>query len=68
MCDARLFVSLGTGADPGFPLWGHGPIFWEGMDLRYRHFSVKMCVKMKELGPVGGGRVPENFVCISTNA
>ena len=27
-----------------------------------------MYVKMKELGPVGGGRAPENFVCRSANA
>ena len=25
-----------------------------GVDLRCRHFSPKMCAKMKELGPIGG--------------
>ena len=27
---------------------------WEGVDLRCRHFSPKMYVKIKELGPIGG--------------
>ena len=29
-----------------------------GMDLRCRHFLVKMYAKMKELGPIGGGVRP----------
>ena len=33
-------------ADPGFPIGG--------VDLRHGHFLVKMYVKMKELGPIGG--------------
>ena len=37
-----------------FPLGGGVDSFWEGFGLRCRHFSVKMCAKMKELGPVGG--------------
>ena len=37
-------------ADPGFPIGGGG-----GTDLRCGHFSVKTCVKTKELDPVGGG-------------
>ena len=43
-----------TVADPGFPvggmhpLGGHGPPTW----------AVKMYVKMKELGPIGGGVRP----------
>ena len=37
------------------------------MDLRLGCFSVKMYVKTKELGPVGG-RAPENFICRSANA
>ena len=43
-------------ADPGFPIGGGGvhPL-GEGVDLRHGHFSVKMYVKMKELGPIGGG-------------
>ena len=37
---------------------GRGPVRG-GMDLRHGCFSAKMYVKMKELGPVGGGgRVP----------
>ena len=39
----------------------------EGMDLRRGHFSEEICVKIKELGPVGG-RAPENFVCRSAHA
>ena len=39
-------------ADPGFPIGGCGPI-GEGGPLT-RAFLVKMYVKMKELGPVGG--------------
>ena len=40
-------------ADPGFPIGGCGPI-WGAVDLQQGCFSVKMYVKMKELGPVGG--------------
>ena len=40
-------------ADPGFPVGGHAPIRG-GVDLRHGHFSVKMYVKTKELGPIGG--------------
>ena len=44
-----------SGPDPGFSVGGgRGPIlggFWPPT----WHFSVKMYVKMKELGPVGGG-------------
>ena len=39
--------------DPGFPIGGHAPIRGGG-DLQRGHFSVKMYVKMKELGPMGG--------------
>ena len=35
-------------ADPGFPVGGGD------VDLRRGRFSMKMYVKMKELGPVGG--------------
>ena len=53
--------------DPGFPMGGEcGPIFG-GMDLRCEHFLVKMYVKTKELGRMGEGRAPENFVCRSAN-
>ena len=41
-------------ADPGFPVGGHAPI-GGGVDLRCRHFLVKMYAKTKELGPIGGG-------------
>ena len=37
------------------------------MALRRRCFLVKINVKTKELGPVGGGRTPGNFVCRSAN-
>ena len=43
--------------DPGFPI-GEGADLLRGgggADLRCRHFSVETYVKMKELGPVGGG-------------
>ena len=42
-------------ADPGFPMGGVDPL-WGGMDPQHGCFSVKMYVKMKELGPVGGVR------------
>ena len=48
------FQELVAGADPGFPVGGHG-IVSGGVDLQRRRFSVKMYVKTKELGPVGGG-------------
>ena len=54
-------------ADPGFPVGGGGPILWGCIDLQHGHFSVKMYVKKKKLRPIGGMRVPENFVCRSTN-
>ena len=41
--------------DPGFPIGGGVDPFWRDVDLQSRHFSVKMCVKTKELGVVGGG-------------
>ena len=40
--------------DHGFPVGGHGPVRGD-VDLWCGHFLVKMYVKMKELGPVGGG-------------
>ena len=40
-------------ADPGFPIGGVHPLGGV-MDLRHGHFLVKMYVKMKELGPIGG--------------
>ena len=53
-------------ADPGFPVGGRGPVRG-GMDLRHRHFSVKLYAKMKELGPVGG-RAPGTPPSRSANA
>ena len=41
-------------AHPGFPIGGVDPL--GGVDPRCGHFSVKMCVKTKELGPIGGVR------------
>ena len=40
-------------ADPGFPVGWRAPVRG-GVDLRRGHFSVKMYVKTKELGPIGG--------------
>ena len=48
-----LVLQSKTGADPGFPVGGVDPL--GGVDLRRGHFSVKMYVKTKELGPIGGG-------------
>ena len=45
-----------TGADPGFPIGVAPTLVGGGTNLRHRHFSVKTYVKMKEFGPVGGGR------------
>ena len=42
-------------ADPGFPVGGRGPVRG-GVDLRRGCFLAKMYAKMKEFGPVGGGR------------
>ena len=42
-------------ADPGFPVGGRAPIRG-GVDLQCGHFLVKMYVKTKELGPMGGVR------------
>ena len=39
-------------ADPGFPVGDVDP--FGGVDLQCGCFSPKMCVKMKELGPMGG--------------
>ena len=41
-------------ADPGFPVGRRAPVRG-GVDLRCGHFSVKMYVKTKELGPMDGG-------------
>ena len=46
-----------VGPDPGFFVEVGVDPFWGGFGLQHGHFSVKMCAKMKELGPVGG-RVP----------
>ena len=42
-----------TVADPGFPVGGRAPIRG-GVDLQCGCFLVKMYVKTKELGPIGG--------------
>ena len=44
-------------ADPGFPVGGGvHPLGGGWRGPRHGHFSVKMYAKMKELGPIGGGR------------
>ena len=43
--------------DPGFPVGGGAPIRG-GVDLRHGHFLLKMYVKTKELGLIGGGMRP----------
>ena len=40
-------------ADPGFPVGDIDPL--GGVNLQHERFMVKMYVKTKELGPVGGG-------------
>ena len=55
-----------AGVDPGFPMGGMDP-FWGGIGLLCGCFSVKMDAKTKELGPIGKGVVPENFVCRSAS-
>ena len=40
-------------ADPGFPVGG-GVDPLGGVDPRHGHFSPKIYVKVKELGPIGG--------------
>ena len=46
-------VYLGRAGSRIFRRVGRGPI-GGGFGLRCGHFSVKLCVKTKELGPVGG--------------
>ena len=52
---SKVWIKAGIRAvaDPGFPVGGRAPVTG-GMDLRRGHFLVKMYVKMKELGPIGG--------------
>ena len=45
LCSGRSRISRG----------GRAPVRGGGVDLRHGHFLVKMYVKMKELGPMGGG-------------
>ena len=54
-------------ADPGFPIGGACTHWGVGVDLRRRHFSVKMYAKMKELGPIGGGVCPATPLPRSAN-
>ena len=50
---SNLEFEMKSVADPGFPIGGCAPIKG-GMDLQRGHFLVKMYVKRKELGPIGG--------------
>ena len=43
---------ISVGADPGFLVGECGPIFGGHGPLK-QAFSMKSCVRMKELGPVG---------------
>ena len=55
-----------TVADLGFPVGGRAPVRG-GVDLRCGHFSVKMYVETKELGPIWGactGHTPQIRQCI----
>ena len=48
-------------ADPGFPVGGGVDLVGGGVDSRGSYVSKILYVKMKELGPLGGGgtrRVP----------
>ena len=54
----RFYISV---VDPGFPVGcGTNPV-WGDTNIRRGCFSVKMYVKMKELGPVGGGGMSETL-------
>ena len=54
--------------DPGFPVGGMDP--FRGVDLRRGCFLVKIHVKRKELGPVGGRRwahpLDQPMICMKT--
>ena len=55
-CHDKFHPTRLSGPDPGFSVGGGGVgPFWGGFGLQHGHFSVKMYVKTKELGPVGGG-------------
>ena len=53
----HLDIVYNSGADPGFLVGSEAPklIRGRGADLQHGQFSVKMYVKMKEVGPIGGG-------------
>ena len=55
-------------ADPGFPVGEGMHLLGGGMDLRHRHFLMKMYAKMKELGPIGGMHPPPQIrQCVYTS-
>ena len=55
LASVRALRYIISAADQGFPIVGDAdPLGGGGTDLRYGRFSVKMCVKMKESGPVEG--------------
>ena len=39
-------------------LWIQDVSLGGGTDRQCGHFSVEMCAKIKELGPIGGGHMP----------
>ena len=43
-------------------LWGSTNPRWRGDNLQHGHFLAKTYVKMKEFGPVGGGR--RKLLCV----
>ena len=45
-------------ADPGFPIGGDVDLVGGAVDPRGGYISKILHVKMKEFGPVGGGRAP----------
>ena len=52
-----LFSKMGDRDRAGSRIFRRGGVdpFWGGFGPQRGHFSVKMYVKTKELGPVGGG-------------
>ena len=62
------YLKLGgiTGADPGFPMEGCGPVLGEHGLPMWALFGENVC-ENERIGS-RGGHAPENFVCRSANA